>query len=282
MTVFSPKRAIVCGYATLDYIAATAAPLDGPGTVAARLRHTADWPRPGGAVFYTSARLAKAGHATACLSVLGDDRAGDAFITACHDHGVATDGIARVTGGQSPACLLIYHDSGDYSCLLDTGDAQLDQMTPVQLRLVQDADLVVISAGPAALTRAVLDAVAPHQRLAWIAKADAQCFPPDLCAALSTRADFIFHNASESHLLGPPPARQIRIETRGGDGAFITADGQTTALSAQAIPVADATGAGDTLAGECLAQWLSGERTPEVILRHGMAAAGALLAARVV
>jgi ribokinase len=248
--------------------------------VTARLRTRQDWPRAGGATFYTSAALAKAGHATAPLVHLGDDAAGDAFIAACRTADINTTGIMRQTRAESARCLLIYHDAGGYTCLLDPGDTTTE-LNPTQLGILSGAELAVISAGAPKITACVLDRLDARQRLAWIVKDDTACFPPDLCRRLSERAQFIFCNEAERHLLASTqPADQIRVETHGAAGARVISSRATQMIAAEPLDIADATGAGDTLAGGTLAHWLSGERDPPAAVSHGMAAARAVLMAR--
>lgn len=283
MTGVHSKRAALVGYPTLDYVVATSTPLRGHGTVPARLLTDSDWPRPGGAVLYAGARLAAAGHQAFPLVSLGVDAAGETFVAACHSAGVQTGGIERPAGTRSPSCVLVHHDSGGYSCLLDIGTATAGTFTSSQVSLASSADLIVISAGPPRAAASVLDRLQPHQALAWIVKDDPACFPHALCDRLSQRADFVFHNRSERALISPGrtlPSGQIRVETRGSEGAVVHSIQGVTSLPMDAVVTADATGAGDTLAGEFLARWLSGERDPVRAALAGMNAARDLVAAR--
>ncbi len=278
MTFPVSKKAVLIGYPTLDYVVSTATPLRGHGTMAARIHSGGDWPRPGGAALYAATCLAAAGHAARPLAHVGDDHAGDIFVAACHAAGVEVDGIERRTGAKTPCCVLIHHDSGGYSCLLDMGGRLPDDLTPGQMVRLAEADLVVIGAGAAQATDAALKAVQPHQLVAWIAKDDPACFPPALCERLSRRADIVFHNRAERALVTPGAA--IRIETLGHEGAVVHTGNGATAIPIEPLSVMDATGAGDTLAGGFLAHWLSGDRDPVAATIAGMAAARALLAAR--
>ena len=280
MTFPHTRKAVLIGYPTLDYVASTAVPLRGHGTVAARLHTQSDWPRPGGAVLYAAARLTLAGHGAMPLIPLGDDAAGDVFVAACHAAGLSVDGIARVPGARSPSCILIHHDSGGYSCLLDSEGLSATGLTPNQTAFAAAADLIVIAAGAAKAAEAALAVVQPRQTVAWIVKDDPACFPPYLRERLSRRADLVFHNRSERGLIAGGAGSQIRIETQGAAGAVVYTRTGAMPIPAEPLSVADATGAGDTLAGEFLAHWLCGERDPVAACRAGVAAARALLAAR--
>jgi ribokinase len=73
---------------------------------------------------------------------------------------------------------------------------------------------------------------------------------------------------------------QSIIETRGADGVLLESPGTLLELRCDAVKVDDATGAGDTFAGEVLAIMLSGEANLESALTRGMEAARDLLLAR--
>ncbi len=264
-------RVAVAGFATIDYVVRVEGDFTGRGT---RLMHEAAWPRAGGAALYASAALAKAGVMAAPLTWIGDDVDGDAYRAACG----APDGVAVMPGAPSTRCLLIYNADGSYGCLLRPGPAAL---TEGQLRLAAQAEWLVIAAGPPAITARLLDVEGP--RLAWIAKDDPACFPPELVARLAARAEVVFCNAGERAWLeagrtGPAPADQILFETRGADGVRVEA-GQVFDLPVSPLAVDDATGAGDTFAGAALAALITGG-SPRAAARAGIAAAGVLLAGR--
>lgn len=265
-------RVAVAGFATIDYVVQVEGVFTGRGT---RLMCEAAWPRAGGAALYASAALAKAGVAAAPLTWVGDDVDGAAYRAAC----VSTEGVAVMPGAPSTRCLLIYNADGTYGCLLRPGPAAL---TDAQLRLAAEAEWLVIAAGPPEIATGLLDLDGP--RVAWIAKDDPACFPPDLVARLTGRAEVIFCNAGERAWLeagrnGSAPAGQILFETRGADGVHVEAAGETFDLPVMPLTVEDATGAGDTFAGAALAALIGGD-SPRVAADAGIKAAGALLAAR--
>lgn len=264
--------AVVAGFATIDYVVRVEGDFSGRGTL---LMRGGAWPRAGGAALYASAALARAGVVAAPLTWIGDDADGEAYRAAC----VALDGVAVTPGAPSTRCLLIYNTDGTYGCLLRPGPAEL---TDAQLRLVAEADWLVVAAGPPAILHRLLDLEGP--RLAWIAKDDPACFPPDLVARLTARARVVFCNAGERDWLesgrtGPVPAGQILFETRGGEGVHVEAGGEAFDLPVTPLTVDDATGAGDTFAGAALAALITGG-SPRAAAEAGIAAAGALLAAR--
>nr|WP_295107431.1 carbohydrate kinase family protein [uncultured Caulobacter sp.] len=265
-------RVVVAGFATIDYVVQVEGVFTGRGT---RLMREAAWPRAGGAALYASAALAKAGVAAAPLTWVGDDADGEAYRAAC----VSDEGVAVMPDAPSTRCLLIYNADGTYGCLLRPGPAAL---TEAQIGLAAEAEWLVIAAGPPEITARLLDLQGP--RLAWIAKDDPACFPPELVARLTARAEVIFCNAGERAWLeagrgSPSPAGQILFETRGADGVHVEAGGEVFDLPVTPLKVEDATGAGDTFAGATLASLVAG-RSPRVAAEAGITAAGLMLSGR--
>lgn len=273
--------AVVVGFATIDYVARVGGDFTGRGTWLMRQGAADAWPRPGGAALFASAALARGGVPAAPLTWIGDDADGQAYRAECLGAGVAVEGVAVMPDAPSTRCLLIYNTDGTYGCLLRPGPAAL---SAAQRRLAAEAPWLVIAAGPPEILRTLLDAVSPETRLAWIAKDDPACFPPDLLARLARQADVVFCNAGERAWLeagreGPALAGQLLFETRGADGVRGEAAGEVFDLPVMPLEVDDATGAGDTFAGAALAVLIHGG-APRKAARAGIAAAGALLAMR--
>jgi ribokinase len=269
---------VVAGFATVDYVVQVEGDFTGRGT---RLMREAAWPRAGGAALYASAALVLADVEAAPLTWIGDDADGDAYLAACREAGVVSDGVARLDSAPSTRCLLIYNADGSYGCLLRPGPAGL---TPAQEQLVATTSWLVIAAGPSELSRRLLDVFPAAGRLAWIVKDDPACFPADLAARLADRADVVFCNAGERAGLeagrqGARPSGQLLFETRGAAGVRVEAGGEAFDLPVAPLTVADATGAGDTFAGGALAVLVAGG-SPREAARAGVAAAEALLRRR--
>jgi len=271
----------VSGFATLDYVVRAEGVFTGQGTLMIRQGGQDAWPRAGGAALYAGLALAQAGVATAPLTWVGDDGDGWSYRRVCLEGGLSLDGVAVAQGASSTRCLLIYNTDGTYGCLLRPGPAAL---SAAQRALATRADWLVISAGPAKIAHALLGALAPTTRLAWIAKYDPACFPPDLVARLAERAEVIFCNGGERAWLeaGRTRARpigQVVFETRGGEGVIVEGVDGVVHHPAQFIAVQDATGAGDTFAGAALAVLARGGEAGAAA-RAGLDVARALLAAR--
>ena len=181
--------------------------------------------------------------------------------------------------------MLLYHDDGSYTCLIDRGGVNQQAITDSSVSNPVRADFVCIAAGPAKASAALLAGVPDDVPVAWIAKRDPDSFPAWLTRRLARRADLIFCNTSErpmvdsSRSAGTRPGQAI-IETRGADGVLLERSGHKLEMPCETVRARDATGAGDTLAGEVIATLLSGITDLETALRRGMDAARSLLLTR--
>lgn len=280
------KSVVISGYATIDHVVRLPHALQGGGTYAVEALLPREWPRPGGAALYASRRIIAAGHTATALVVVGDDANGALYRKACADSGVAVTPIASAPALRTPWCLLAYHDDGGYTCLLDRGYSGALTIDTVALRhTVPEADVVCIAAAAPEVTSAVLDRAGSQSLVAWIAKNDPDCFPTPLVQRLTRRADFIFCNSSErpridaARATTQPRDGQVIIETRGAQGVVIEQTAMRAQVAVEPLEVRDATGAGDTLAGEVLAHLLHGAALEDAVTR-GACAARELLAAR--
>lgn len=280
------KSAIVAGYATVDYAARVSQPLHGPGTRTAVALAPGRWPCAGGAALYASRRIAAAGHQAHPLAILGNDDNGAIYLQACAAANLSRAALLCTSEVRTPWCVLLYHDDGSYTCLLDHGAVNDQPLSAAQLSLAASADLVCVAAGPIAASEQLLAATADSTLLAWIAKDDPNCFPDPLAARLARRANIVFCNSAERAMLDRARshgyrANQAVIETRGSRGVAIDTGSAVIELSCDPLQVTDTTGAGDTLAGEVLAALLSGVSTLEDAVRRGIDAARTLLMQRV-
>lgn len=279
------KRAIVSGYATVDYAARLPQSLTGPQTRTIKALADDRWPRAGGAPLYVSSRIVAAHHHSSVLVAVGEDAHGAIYSDACRAAGIDTDAMTHNAQARTPWCMLLYHDDGTYTCLIDRGTTTRQSLTHAQMSEAAHADLVCIAAGNADVTLALLECVPATTAVAWIAKRDPISFPECLSSKLARRSQWIFCNASEKSLVdaaarsGSPTGQWI-VETRGADGVWLEQNGAGLHIPSQTVHVRDATGAGDTLAGEVLAALLSGESDMQAAVRRGIDAACDLLLSR--
>jgi ribokinase len=279
------KTVIVSGYATVDYPVRLPLALMGPQTSTVEALVGSDWPRAGGAALYASRRIAAAGHHAKALVALGDDSNAALYLNACHAANVEVEVVACDPQPRTPWCMLLYHDNGSYTCLIERGDVDRCVLIDSRIKMLAHADLVCIAAGTAGVSAALLDGLADDVPLAWIAKRDPVSFPIWLIERLARRADFIFCNASERRMVDAGRTTNAKkdqciIETRGADGVLLERSDGKIEIAVEPVQVQDATGAGDTLAGEVLATLLSGHTDMEFAMRRGIDAAQALLLER--
>jgi ribokinase len=275
----------ITGYASLDYVAQMeAAPRPNETVIAGR---PGDWPRLGGTPSFVATALVRGGAKEAFpISWVSGDEDGARFIAALQAARVPVEGIARSLPGRTPICILAYDPTGACYVIYDPAASRMATLTPEQGRLVDGADWVCITVGPASASRDALARVRPGQRLAWAVKADGDAFPSDLRAALAARADLIVHSRGERHFVGDAlkaaaarPGR-IVVETRGADGAQVQCDGRSELVPAKHVDAPDPTGAGDTFVGGLLAALIARPGDAVGAVRAGQEAAHAMLIER--
>ncbi len=281
----TPLRVVIAGYATLDYVVQSEEDFHGTGTVLSALGISEAWPRAGGAALYASRRVAAAGHQSFALTWIGDDADGGHYLRACQRSNICCEAISQTQGATTPRCILIYGPSGDYGCLLDVGQTDCERLSEQQVKAVKAANHVCFTAGPAQASNELLDLLPEGASVSWIAKRDTQSFPHDLCKRLAGVADIIFCNASErefieSAFVGSRKQGQLLIETLGSAGVLIDSGEGQEIIPAHAVRAQDTTGAGDTLAGEVIAGYLTGQMTIREAVQNGMTAARSLILSR--
>jgi len=284
------SRAGAIGYACVDY----AATLDGhfapDRTVMIRQRASDAFPRPGGCALYAARPLAARGTAVALLSWVGADEHGQLFASSVEQAGIGGGGIVTIEPGSTPMAFMIYQADGSCGCLFDPGILGKEFLSPEQQRLIANAGLCCVTVGPAAITRQALALLDEDCELAWVMKNDPVSFPEPLRIELACRASYIFCNRQERGWVddalakssqSPQRKRQpLVVETAGAEAVRVADVERVFELEVEPLHCEDSTGAGDTLAGGCLAAVLAGERDPCAIVSCGIAAAAALLRSR--
>jgi ribokinase len=276
-------RAVVVGYASLDYIVRLDSPpaADRTSTILSRAGH---WPRLGGSPAYVAAALVAGGVVKAIpISWVGDDREGERYRASLAERGVNASGVG-MRPGRTPICILAYEPDGGCHCLYDPGLHAPAELDEGQRALVAAAEAICITVGPAGATREALALAQAKSPLAWVVKADPRAVPGDLATALAARADAIIFSRGEAEFVdfarGQALARQcVRIETRGASEVAIKQSDRVRVVPVEAVETDDPTGAGDTFAGGFLAAWLNCA-DPHLATKAGAAAARAMLVGR--
>ncbi len=279
------KRALVCGYASLDFAVGLAGHYQPGHTVLINDRSSEPWPHPGGCALYCAKPLAAAAHCQV-LTWTGDDHHGDLYENEARAQGIDTSTVATVAGGATPVCMLVYERDGSCGCLFDPGFIGREVLTAVQQQAARQADLLCITVGPARIGERLLELARQDALVAWVAKNDEISFSASLRKALGMRADYIFCNPMErasvnAALQGRHRAAPVIVETA-GSSAVVVEQGELPrhTLPVCSLQVIDTTGAGDTLAGGTLAAVLSGETDSKAAVRQGIDAAYRLLLPR--
>lgn len=276
--------AAILGYASMDYPAILDGFFAGDQTVLMKRSSVESFPRPGGCPLYVAGPLADSGVTTAIITWVGDDELGERFRQSVATHGIAPDGIATVSPGNTPNCFLLYQQDGSCGCCFDPGLMGREVLTDTQRGIISAADLVCFTVGPPDLAIEALNLLRADAKVAWVAKNDPISFPTKLRDLLGSRADYIFCNEAERSsvddaLSGRKRPAPLIVETNGAGAVHVTHDDQARELGVEPLEVSDPCGAGDTLAGGCLSA-LNAGKNPEDVGRNGIAAARRLLEQR--
>ena len=182
---------------------------------------------------------------------------------------------------------MISQEDGSCCCCFDPGLLGQESLDTAQQQLIRDAELVGITVGPAEIGMQVLHLTDDEAMVAWVAKNDPISFSEPLRAALGKRADYVFCNVHErawidAALEGRSKPDPLIIETDGSKPVKAEFRGHIEQVEVPPLRFNDASGAGDTLAGGCLAAIADGETDPGAIAAAGVAASRELLQQRVI
>ena len=281
-------RAVTIGYASMDYPAVLDGYFNGEATTLIKHRPADSFPRPGGCPLYAAGPRAAHGIPVSVITWVGDDELGALYRASAVEQGIDPTGIGVVADGATPICFLIYQADGSCGCCFDPGFLGRETLTEAQAALIGQAGLVAFTVGPPDIGMQALDLVSDTARVAWVAKNDPRSYPDALCAALGARADYIFCNVHEragvDRALAAAGASRtpLIVETDGAAPVKVDRAGKVERVAVSELTFHDAVGAGDTLAGGCLAAVAAGQTDPDRIAAAGIDAAGRLLEGRAI
>ena len=268
------------GYASLDYVVGLAGPIAGDHTTLIDSRDPAAWPRVGGCPAYIAAAAARKGQAAHAVCWVGADPPGQVYKDELVSMGVGVDGVSVMPGRPSPAAILAYQPDRSCACLFDPSFAGDEQLSPQQVRILNEASHVCISVGPPHLVGDILRCRDRRSRLYWVLKRDLRAYPDAVRADLCSQADVIFCNESERGLIRLATRDTIVVQTCGAKGIIVQTAERHEAVPVKQLEIVDTTGAGDTLAGGFIAAEMAADLDPVAALMHGMSSARSLLEAR--
>jgi len=279
------KTAVAIGYASIDYPAVLDGYFRPDHTVMIKERPTDAFPRPGGCPIYVARPLVESGCHTSMITWVGTDDMAEIFRSWAARDGIDIAGIATVQAGATPMCFMIYQEDGSCCCCFDPGLLGREQLNAAQRELIRNADLFCVTVGPPEIGAQALDLVADDAAVAWVAKNDPLSYPESLRAALGRRADYVFCNVHERAWIDEALADRERpspliVETNGARPVKAEFRGKEEYLDVPPLRFNDASGAGDTLAGGCLAAIADGVTDAKDIAAAGIAVTSALLRQR--
>ncbi len=233
--------------------------------------------RFGGCAPSVALALAGFGHRVALVSWLGDDAYGRAYLEELRAHGVDTGGVMVATGQSSPRALMLYDPSGAATCLHHPSGSSSLQLSPKGRERLERSGWLALTAGPPAMSEALLDSRVSDTRVAWDVKADPNHYPVPLRRRILQEADLLCFNREEIAFLvealaggaGGSQEDQLRrlrgashatlVLTDGPAGCRLIEADQTTAIPAAPIAVEDPTGVGDTFFAAFLSATMGGQ-----------------------
>src|SRR5260370_12480583 len=163
--------AVVAGDAAIPFAWQVSVPPT-PGRTSKLLGAVEPEGRFGGCAPCVALALAELGHRVALVSWLGDDRYGRDYLGRLRAAGVDVAGIEVAAGQSTARALMLYDANGSATCLHHpSGSGSLRLPESGRDRLDQ-ARWLVLTAGPAGMTQALLDARRQTTAVPWAAQAD--------------------------------------------------------------------------------------------------------------
>ena len=276
--------AVVAGDAAITFAWQVSVP-PSPGRTSKLLGAVEPEGRFGGCAPGVALALAELGHRVALVSWLGDDRYGRDYLARLRASGVDVAGVEVAAGESSARALMLYDGNGSATCLHHpSGSGALRLPASGRDRLDQ-AHWLVLTAGPAGMTQALLDARRPTTSAAWAVKADPSHYPIPLRRRIIEAAQLLVFNRDElaflAEALDPPRGgtaeEQLKAVRHATGAVLVVTDGRAgcrviwaegdAAVPATAIDVEDPTGVGDAFFAAFLSATIRGQGPPEAARR---------------
>ncbi len=276
----SELDAVVAGDAAITFAWQVSVP-PSPGRTSKLLGAVEPEGRFGGCAPGVALALAELGHRVALVSWLGDDRYGRDYLARLRAAGVDVAGTEVAAGQSSARALMLYDANGSATCLHHpSGSGSLRLPESGRDRLDQSRWLV-LTAGPAGMTQALLDARRQTTAVAWAIKADPSHYPIPLRRRIIEEAQLLVFNRDELGFLAEVldlaqgasaedrlnalrrASRAVLVMTDGRAGCrVILAEGDAV-IPATPIDAEDPTGVGDAFFAAFLSATIRGQAPPE-------------------
>src|SRR3989442_8181201 len=193
--------AVVAGDAAITFAWQVSVP-PSPGRTSKLLGAVEPEGRFGGCAPGVALALAELGHRVALVSWLGDDDYGRAYLTYLRSGGVDIAGVEIASGQSSARALMLYDGNGSATCLHHPSGSGSLRVPAAGRDRLDHARWLVLTAGPAGMTRALLDARAQKTSLAWHVKGDPSHYPIPLRRRIIQDAQLVIFNPDELAVLG--------------------------------------------------------------------------------
>jgi 2-dehydro-3-deoxygluconokinase len=276
--------AVVAGDAAITFAWQVSVP-PSPGRTSKLLGAVEPEGRFGGCAPGVALALAELGHRVALVSWLGDDDFGRAYLARLRGAGIDVDGVEVAAGQSSARALMLYDGNGSATCLHHPSGSGSLRLPPSGRDRLDHARWLVLTAGPAGMTQALLDARRQENSVAWNVKGDPSHYPIPLRRRIIQDAQLLCFNRDELAFLaealdvpeGAPAEEALNALTRASGAVLVMTDGRAgcrviwaegdTVIPATPIDVDDPTGVGDAFFAAFLSATIRGQAPPEAAER---------------
>jgi sugar/nucleoside kinase (ribokinase family) len=276
--------AVVAGDAAITFAWQVSVP-PSPGRTSKLLGAVEPEGRFGGCAPGVALALAELGHRVALVSWLGDDDFGRAYLARLRGAGIDVDGVEVAAGQSSARALMLYDGNGSATCLHHPSGSGSLRLPPSGRDRLDHARWLVLTAGPAGMTQALLDARRQETSVAWNLKGDPSHYPIPLRRRIIQDAQLLCLNRDELAFLaealdvpeGAPAEEALNALTRASGAVLVMTDGRAgcrviwaegdTVIPATPIDVDDPTGVGDAFFAAFLSATIRGQAPPEAAER---------------
>jgi sugar/nucleoside kinase (ribokinase family) len=272
--------AVIAGDAAITFAWQVSVP-PSPGRTSKLLGAVEPEGRFGGCAPGVALALAELGHRVALVSWLGDDDYGRAYVDRLRAAGIDVKGVEVAAGQLSARALMLYDGNGSATCLHHPSGSGSLRLPPSGRDRLDHARWLVLTAGPAGMTQALLDARRQETSVAWNVKGDPSHYPIPLRRRIIQDAQLLCFNRDELAFLAealdvPEDAaveEQLDALRRATDGVLVMTDGRAgcrvdwpkgdAVIPATPLEVEDPTGVGDAFFAAFLSATIRGQSPPQ-------------------